>query len=381
MKLSFEEIKSRFDAESAARSVVTSADQIPMAYELLSNEWFTDVRCKKQPGTKVSNWRLGDEDEGTSSRRRIFLEYNKADSGLPESVFCKSTFTLASRCLLGMNGAIEGEVNFYNIIRSQLDLEAPKGLFSNFNPETLNSIVMLEDMSNDVTFCDHRTVVTEKMALEQVSLLAKLHGKYYESDAFKGELSYLNTWEDFFTITANEAGFGPQADIGFKEAREVIPERLFKQAEKVWPATLQSVARHAQLPHTLVHSDVHLKNWYITADNHMGLSDWQCMCVGHWSRDIAYALSTGLATADRRAWEKDLIIHYLAELKANGGPETPFDEAWTQYRQQLFGALAWWTPVLSPNPDVPDMQPRDTSLEFISRMTHAIDDLDSLNSF
>ena len=113
----------------------------------------------------------------------------------------------------------------------------------------------------------------------------------------------------------------------------------------------------------------------------MGLSDWQCMCVGHWSRDIAYALSTGLATADRRAWEKDLIIHYLAELKANGGPETSFDEAWTQYRQQLFGALAWWTPVLSPNPDVPDMQPRDTSLEFIGRMTHAIDDLDALNSF
>ena len=41
MKLSFEEIKSRFDVENAARSVVTRADQIPMAYDLLSNEWFT----------------------------------------------------------------------------------------------------------------------------------------------------------------------------------------------------------------------------------------------------------------------------------------------------------------------------------------------------
>ncbi len=381
IKLSFSDIKQRFEQENAQRGPVTERDQLPMAFDLITTEWLTAVLCDKVAGSKVTQFTLGPSDEGTSSRRRILLQYNIDDPALPASVFCKATFTLASRCLLGMNGAIEGEVNFYNLIRPQLDIEAPTSVFANFNPNTLNSMVILNDMTDKVEFCDHRTSLSETMAKEQLALLAKLHGSYYQSEKLKGELAYLNTWQDFFTITANEAGFGPQADIGFREARDVIPERLFKQADKVWPATLQSVARHAQLPHTLVHSDVHLKNWYITADRHMGLSDWQCMCVGHWGRDLAYVMSTGLTIADRRAWEKDLIRYYLAQLKANGGPDTPFDEAWDYYRQNLFGALAWWTPVLSPNPNVPDMQPRDTSLEFIGRMTHAIDDTRALDAF
>ena len=380
MKMNFEQIKSAFDKETAQRKSVRKRDEIPMAFEDITTDWLNDVLEADASGTKVTGLTLGPEDEGTSSRRRIEIQYSSEQHSLPRSVFCKATFALPSRCLLGMNGAIEGEVKFYNIVRPQLDIEAPTARFANFNPNTLNSIVMLDDMTGSVTFSDHSTVITEQLAKEQLSILAKLHGKYFQSEALQGELSYLNTWSDFFTITANEAGFGPQADIGFREAREVIPANLFKKAEQIWPATLASVNAHRNLPHTVVHSDVHLKNWYITADKHMGLSDWQCMCVGHWGRDLAYVISTSLPTGDRRAWEKDLIQYYLAELKANGGPDTPFSEAWNYYRQNLFGALAWWTPVLSPNPDVPDMQPLDTSLEFISRMTHAIDDTQALDS-
>jgi len=380
MKMNFEQIKAAFDQETAQRKLVRKRDEIPMAFEDITTDWLDDVLGAKANGSTVTGFTLGPEDEGTSSRRRIEIQYSSEQHTLPSSVFCKATFTLPSRCLLGMNGAIEGEVKFYNIVRPQLDIEAPTARFANFNPNTLNSIVMLDDMTGSVTFSDHTTVITEQLAKEQLGILAKLHGKYYQSAALQGELSYLNTWSDFFTITANEAGFGPQADIGFREAKEVIPANLFKKADQIWPATLASVNAHKSLPHTVVHSDVHLKNWYITADKHMGLSDWQCMCVGHWGRDLAYVLSTSLTIGDRRAWEKDLIQYYLKELKANGGPDTSFGDAWNYYRQNLFGALAWWTPVLSPNPDVPDMQPRDTSLEFISRMTHAIDDTQALDS-
>jgi hypothetical protein len=58
-----------------------------------------------------------------------------------------------------------------------------------------------------------------------------------------------------------------------------------------------------------------------------------------------------------------------------------FDQAWKLYRQQLFGALAWWTVTLTPSPDMPDMQPQATAVEFIKRITHAIDDLNALESF
>ena len=126
---------------------------------------------------------------------------------------------------------------------------------------------------------------------------------------------------------------------------------------------------------------MHLKNWYVAANGEMGLNDWQCSCKGNWGRDLAYAISTGLAIDDRRAWERDLLRFYLDRLQAAGGPALPFEDAWRIYRQQLFSALAWWTGTLGQPPEAPKMQPKASSLEFIKRMTHAIDDLDALDSF
>ena len=98
-----------------------------------------------------------------------------------------------------------------------------------------------------------------------------------------------------------------------------MPERLFKREAEVWPATLRSVERHGELPRGLIHSDVHLGNWYVTRAGAMGVNDWQCTCRGNWSRDFAYAMSTSLLPENRRAWEKDLLRLYLEALRAAGG--------------------------------------------------------------
>ena len=161
----------------------------------------------------------------------------------------------------------------------------------------------------------------------------------------------------------------------------MIPPALFQRAREIWPATLKSVARHRELPRTLLHSDPHLKNWYVAATGEMGLNDWQCACKGNWGRDISYAMTTALTTENRRAWERDLLQLYLESLAAAGGPKLRFDDAWTIYRQQTFSALAWWTGTLGQPPDAPAMQPQESSIEFIGRMTRAIDDLDALGSF
>jgi thiamine kinase-like enzyme len=144
---------------------------------------------------------------------------------------------------------------------------------------------------------------------------------------------------------------------------------------------LQSVERHGVLPRGLVHSDVHLKNWYVAGNGEMGLNDWQCACKGNWGRDVAYCISTALAIEDRRAWERELLQLYLEALRATGASAPDFDTAWTLYRQNLFSALAWWTGTLGQPPEAPKMQPRESSLVFIGRMATAIDDLDALAAF
>jgi Ser/Thr protein kinase RdoA (MazF antagonist) len=130
----------------------------------------------------------------------------------------------------------------------------------------------------------------------------------------------------------------------------------------------------------LIHSDVHLRNWYIRADGAIGLNDWQSACRGHWGRDVAYALTAAMDVDTRRRMVKPLLQYYLDRLREEGGPATSFEEAWIHYRQQLFSALAFWT-ITMPSPDLPDMQPVDTTLEMIRRLSCAIDEYDALESF
>ncbi|MCY1304535.1 hypothetical protein D9M70_542930 [compost metagenome] len=192
----------------------------------------------------------------------------------------------------------------------------------------------------------------------------------------------LPSWPELFANT-QEFGFNMKegSNAGFLAAQSDIPERLFRRFSEVWPATVRSVAFHEGIEHTLIHGDVHLKNWYVAGNGEMGLSDWQCSGRGHWGRDLSYTISTALLPEDRRRWERELVLLYLAQLEAAGGPRVPFAEGWNIYRQQLTSALAWWTITLSPSPGLPDMQPRDTTLEFIRRIATAIDDLDALDAF
>ena len=383
MDTTFDEIKKHFEAERAARGPLVSAADLPISYEAITTAWLTNVLARQHAGAEVISWRSSEPDEGTSSRRRIFLTWNEAGTRakLPATVFCKATQSLASRYILALNGGIEAEVTFYNVVRPGLAVEAPQAYFASFHPRSFNSIIIMRDLGQEARFCQHSTPMSLERAQSQMKLLATLHARYYASPELTTTLARFNTWEKYFTVTVEHAGFGPACARGFAEAQDVIPPRLFRRAGEVWPATLASVERHRELPRTLVHSDVHLKNWYVAANDEMGLNDWQCSCKGNWGRDLAYAISTGLAIDDRRAWERDLLRFYLDRLHAAGGPALAFDDAWVIYRQQLFSALAWWTGTLGQPPEAPKMQPKASSLEFIKRMTYAIDDLDALDSF
>jgi hypothetical protein len=385
VETTFDEIKKHYAAEvdRAADRTMKAASELPMSYEEITPAWLTAVLAGDRTGAEVVSHRLGDVDEGTSSRRRIFLEWNEAgvSAGLPGSVFCKSTMTLESRYLLGMNGGIAAETIFFRDVRAHLGIRAPHAYYSEFDPRSFNSFIILEDMADQVTFGDYTMTLTEEQARDQLATLATVHARYQDSPALHTELASWNDWEKYFTITVEKAGFGPACERGFRQAEDVIPERLFARAQEIWPATLRGVLEHSTLPRTLIHSDVHLKNWYIDADGRMGLNDWQCSCKGHWGRDVAYVISTALGVEDRRRWERDLLAHYVDCLQAEGITDVTTDDAWTAYRHNLFSALAWWTGTLGQPPEAPDMQPPEASREFIRRMTHAIDDTDALDSF
>jgi hypothetical protein len=375
-------VTAAYERDQRQKAVPVIATDLPTSFESITPAWLTAVLCRDVPQAEVVDHQLGPVDNGSSNRRKIEVRYNEAGAaaGRPPALFCKAAHGLANRVILGLSGAAEAEAIFYTHIRHLLPLNAPVGYHAHFDPESMNSIIILGDISQSVTeFCTHTTLMDRGRAESQMHLLGVLHGFGYANVPVRAAAGKLGTSLDYFKRT-KLFGLDHGACQGFIEAGDVIPERLYRRASEIWPATERCAERADRRAPTLTHGDVHLKNWYVAGNGEMGLADWQCCTTGHWARDVAYTISTALTVENRRAWEKDLLALYLDRLATHGGPHVSFDDAWTMYREQLFGALAWWTVTLSPPPGMPDMQPRDTTLEFIRRISTAMDDLDSFGA-
>ena len=363
---------------------VTEFDEVPTSYRVLTPEWLTAVLCRDVPDAAVVSFELGPRDDGSSNRRRISLTYNDAGTraGLPVSVFCKAAEQLQNRVILAVLDVARAEAEFYTNVRNRLDIEVPRTWYAGFDPKTFAYLIMMEDLAGTAQFPDERTILTRAQAEDMVRLLATLHSRFYDSAELGTEALPFKTWPAFWTDLTATPGFPEACDAGFAAAESVLPARLFARRSEIWPATEKSVVRHGELPQTLLHSDVHFKNWYIRHDDgRMGLTDWQIATVGHWSRDFVYATTTALTVEQRRDWQLDLLRLYLELMADNGVRDITFDDALLNIRQQLFTTLAFWTITLVPTDDMAPMQREELTFEMLRRIGAAIDDYDALDAF
>jgi aminoglycoside phosphotransferase (APT) family kinase protein len=88
--------------------------------------------------------------------------------------------------------------------------------------------------------------------------------------------------------------------------------------------------------------DPHLGNWYLDRDGRPGLLDWQSVRKGPWAHDFNYCVVSSVDMLDRRAWEQDLLRHYLDALRWRSISPPAFEEAWLAYRQQTVYGLYYW---------------------------------------
>ncbi len=370
------------EAEKKAQPARTIED-VPLSYQAITPEWMTAVLCRDAPGAAVTDVRLGEASDGSSNRQRIFVDYNAAgrDAGLPKSVFCKGALKLPNRVLLGISLNTAGEPNFFNLIQHRVDVLTPPKIHVGTDMSTFGYIVVMEDLTDRAFFPDETYLVTRENAEDMVGQLAALHGAFYQSQELGTPSIPYHNWADWWLNQTSEASdFGERCNVAVDDLEAIIPARLFARRAEIWPRTMEAAELHRNLPRNLAHCDVHLRNWFML-DGRMGLCDWQVTQIAHWSRDVAYALSTALTIENRRAWLDDLLRLYLDEFAARGGEKIAFDQAKLLIRQQLTQALAFWTITYRPAKDMPDMQPNNTSICFIERIAAAIDDLDALDSY
>ncbi len=364
--------------DNMIRPEIVDAADVPWHGEALTPEWLTAVMGKDMPGARVLDVAVVGGDDGSSARRILALEWNEAGQAadLPARVFTKSTPTLPMRLSAGKSAPSEGR--FLTDLRPVLSIEAPQCFCTMRNSRTGRSFHLMEDLTTTrgAVFCEASSPIDRSQAEQIVDTLATLHGTFL-NPSNRVDFGWLRTHEDFFHATARN-GVEAGHDQAMVRAADVIPSAVRAQRARIWPAAVAGLALHDGQPRTVIHSDVHLGNWYITDQGRMGLTDWARVCRGHWARDLAYALMSTLDVPDRRAWERALIERYCALLSERAGQRIDFANAWDGYRRQACAALLMWTPTLCPPPTLPAMQPEATSMLMIERITVAMDDLDVL---
>ena len=371
--------------EKIARPQAIAAGDVPVSVEAIQPRWLTAVLAGNNPGAEVRALRIERASSGTHARHRLHLDWNDEGRGrgLPATIFTKSLPTLVTRMVAGFNGHARIEGRFYTQLRPELAIEAPTCYHSCYDRRNFSGIHLLEDLvaTKGATFCDHTTAVSQSMAEDMVDLLARLHGHFYASPRLAAELRWLADFPTWFTIGAEKMRTEHYTEKACLVAADLMPADLLARRTEIWPAVMRALDLHRALPATLIHSDVHIGNWYQTNAGHMGLCDWQCPSKGHWSRDFAYAVTAALEPHDRRLWERELLRRYLGRLQEICGARTSLDDAWTWYRQQIFQAFTMWTITLCHSPLLPSMQPEPMTLAMIARIATALSDLDCLDSF
>lgn len=378
-----EEIRRVYAEEEARQAMADHLVDVPHNYQRLTPQWFTQLLCGDVPGAQVVGLTLAEASNGSSNRQRILLHYNAAGeaAGLPASVFCKASQSLLNRIMLGSSGTAKGETDFFTKVRPLLQVEAPTPLHAAFDDRTRAYIIVMTDMTGQADFLNERSTVDRQGAEDMMRVLATLHGTYYNDPALGTAALPFQHWSDWWdNQMAVNPDFGAKCESAMTECEDIVPARLYARRREIWPLTGQSAALHRGLPRTLIHSDVHLGNWY-RRDGRMGLCDWQITTTGHWSRDLIYTLSTALAVEDRQAWFDDLLRCYIDAMAERGVPGILFDEARRQCRQQLLSTLAFWTITLRPTAEMPPMQPEGITRTLITRIAAALDDMDALDAF
>ncbi len=355
---------------------------IPASCGDVTTEWLTAVLCDDHPNARVLDVTLGEGSDGSTSRRSLELTYNAAGErlGLPRTLFGKATPELQNRLVCGLSGAMFTERDFYNLVRPQLDIEAPVAYFAAADRDSFRSIMLFADMSKTGTvFTDPFYYIDRAKAEDMVGLMASYHAKLLESPLLE-RFERLKSSLEFQEDVNRGIDFEARSNIGIDRASDVIPESIKSQKHEFWhDGLMRSLRLNVQLPQTLAHCDVHIGNWYVTGDGRMGLTDWQCSARGNGAIDLAYALASALTIEDRRAWERELVQLYCEKLREHGSPDgTSFDETWLRYRQQTFHAFYNWVYTIGAGEMQPQMQRDDISMKNIERMAAAIDDLDSL---
>jgi hypothetical protein len=314
--------------------------------EVLSREWLTAALSQRFPGIEVTRVTPGPVVSRLSTNARFTIE---CAGGLPEglapTLCAKGYFTDKGRPVTFLGAR---EVGFYRDVAEATGVRTLRSVYADVDPETSHNVVITEDViAAGGVFLDALSPYTPDQTAESLTQYAKLHGATWGRSQWKNA-----AWLDW--PTAANRGFRGVDDIrvnfdgpiGAGVPGEVNdPQRLIDAFEAVMAPADSGVW-------SVIHGDAHVGNIFLDADSRPGLVDFQCVRRAHWAIDIGYHIASALETSDREKNERDLLAHYLDQLRVNGVDAPGWDEAWNEYRKGIVFGFYMWAVTLLVDPEI-----------------------------
>jgi len=294
---------------------------LPVDAADLTPQWLSEAL-----GTDVTGVELLDHAFATNQRARIGLTYATAGAG-PDSLFVKlAPIDPAHREMIGATGMGEREAQFYSDVAPTVNVVVPGCAFAGSEGDRF--VLLLEDLS--VRGCRFASNgewgIPADTAAGGLEDLAVFHARFEDPT----ERARVAPWLMTHRPSMSEATSGLM--------RWVLDENAGKLTTNYSTIGELYVEHHAWFdeiwhtgPATYIHGDLHIGNVFLDGDR-VGFLDWGLSRVSTHLRDVSYFLTMSVDIEERRKHERDLLQGYLDALRANGGVEISFEDAWAAHR-------------------------------------------------
>ena len=321
---------------------------LPPSAAELTPAMLTAIASNAYPGASVTGvtldkaYEYGDGEVSTSPRANMELEYGPGTPpDFPRHVVVKTAFDLTDESMdvwnTQLDGLFETEVNFYNRLRPQLDIEAPRSLGGYFEPSTKRYVLILEDLTKRggtfPTFLEDHTVEQIERVLDTH---AKLHASLWDSPRFATDLAWIDTHlaGRVETHMRNDIPEGIRDQVAKHKFKREILGRLGTTPDALFAGKCAVKAHQSRLPQTLLHGDSHIANSYRLPDGTGGLLDWQLSVRGYAMHDVSYYINSSLPVEVRRAKEREILAFYRDRLGHYGVANPPdLDTLFLEHRR------------------------------------------------
>ncbi len=323
--------------ESTAPLPAITDMKLPLTPQNITAKWLTDALVFRYPGVQVTGAAIADVINGTSTKIRVRLQYNRKglDAGLPPTLIVKGGFEAHSPTMKAM---YLNEIRFYRDVQPYIDIHTPRCYYAGSDPGSHQSIVILEDLkARNVTFCNPLRPQSYEQVATRLEVMARYHAQTWNSPDFKpgGRFDWVLGRHEGWSLEYYARYLVPSVWQHYIQSpRGAAVPKILHDRDWMENALKNVAAYHRRFPQCLVHGDTHLGNLYVEADGTPGFFDAQTS-KGPWQLEVAYHMVAALDIADRKHYEKPLLTRYLERLKQLGIAAPSFDESWEAYRREI----------------------------------------------